>query len=69
MHFLILENGNIINIQEILYVHLSKTEECAYVYVKHLMHASDDYTENFGNIAKRIKITLKDYDRLTSIIR
>ena len=69
MHFLILENGNIINVQEILYVHLSKTEECAYVYVKHLMHASDDYAENFGNIAKRIKITLKDYDRLTNMIR
>jgi len=69
MHFFILENGNILNMEEILYVHLSKTEEYAYVYMKHLMHASDEYTENFGNIAKRVKITLRDYDRLIQIIR
>ena len=67
MHFLILENGDVINMNEVLYVHLSKTEECAYVYVNNLRHASDDYHDVIG--AKRVRITLKDYDKFISIVK
>ena len=65
--FFILENGDIINVEQILYIHLSKSEECAYVYIKHLMHASDNYIVDYGNLSKRIKISLADYDKFIQL--
>lgn len=66
--FCVLIDGDIINISKILYIHLSKTEECAYVYIEHLMHGENEYTEEYGNLCKRIKISLEDYDKIVKLI-
>lgn len=66
--FCVLIDGDIINISKILYIHLSKTEECAYVYIGHLMHGENEYTEEYGNLCKRIKISLEDYDKIVKLI-
>jgi hypothetical protein len=67
-NFYILGDGDVINISKILYIHLSKTEECAYVYIEHLMHGENEYTEEYGNVFKRIKISLVDYDKIIELI-
>ena len=66
--FCVLIDGDIINISKILYIHLSKTEECAYVYIEHLMHGENEYTEEYGNLCKRIKISLEDYDKIVKLV-
>ena len=66
--FCVLIDGDIINISKILYIHLSKTEECAYVYIEQLMHGENEYTEEYGNLCKRIKISLEDYDKIVKLI-
>ena len=66
--FCVLIDGDIINISKILYIHLSKTEECAYVYIEHLSHGENEYTEEYGNLCKRIKISLEDYDKIVKLI-
>lgn len=66
--FCVLIDGDIINISKILYIHLSKTEECAYVYIEHLMHGENEYIEEYGNLCKRIKISLEDYDKIVKLI-
>lgn len=67
-NFYVLADGDVINISKILYIHLSKTEECAYVYIEHLMHGENEYTEEYGNVFKRIKISLDDYDKIVELI-
>lgn len=67
-NFYVLNDGDVINISKILYIHLSKTEECAYVYIEHLMHGENEYTEEYGNVFKRIKISLDDYDKIVELI-
>lgn len=65
-NFIKLINGDIINIDEILYIHPSKTEECAFLYIKHLYHSSDDISYTNAIVkSKMIKITLQDYDKIT----
>ena len=64
----VLNDGDVINISKILHIHLSKTEECAYVYIEHLMHGENEYTEEYGNVFKRIKISLDDYDKIVELI-
>jgi hypothetical protein len=67
-NFYVLNDGDVINISKILHIHLSKTEECAYVYIEHLMHGENEYTEEYGNVFKRIKISLDDYDKIVELI-
>ena len=40
-NFFVMIDGDVINISKILYIHLSKSEECAYVYIEHLMHGEN----------------------------
>ena len=67
-NFYVLNDGDVVNISKILHIHLSKTEECAYVYIEHLMHGENEYTEEYGNVFKRIKISLDDYDKIVELI-
>lgn len=60
--FIILDSGDIININDILYVHPSKQHENAYLYIRELYHGAQYKTDKDGH--KRIDITLKDYDIL-----
>ena len=42
--FFIMKNGDVINTNEIIYIHLSKTEEKAFIYIKGLFHSKvEDY--------------------------
>ena len=63
--FIELSTGDFINLEEILYVHLAKTSECAYVYVKNLFHSSDEAS---SGSSKRITISLEDYDKMRAIL-
>lgn len=63
--FIELSTGDFINLEEILYVHLAKTSECAYVYVKNLFHSSD---EAASGSSKRVTISLEDYDKIRAIL-
>lgn len=67
-NFYVLTDGDVINITKILHIHLSKSEECAYVYIEHLMHGENEYTEEYGNLCKRVKISLEDYDKIVELI-
>lgn len=67
-NFFVMIDGDVINISKILYIHLSKSEECAYVYVEHLMHGENEFTEEYGNLCKRVKISLDDYDKIVELI-
>jgi hypothetical protein len=66
--FCVLKDGDIINLDKVLYVHLSKSEECAYVYIGHLMHGENEFVEDHGNIFKRIRVSLEDYDNIVELI-
>lgn len=63
--FIELSTGDFINLEEILYVHLAKTSECAYVYVKNLCHSSDEAS---SGSSKRITISLEDYDKMRAVL-
>ena len=39
-----------------------------FVYIEHLMHGENEYTEEYGNLCKRIKISLEDYDKIVKLI-
>lgn len=64
-NFIELSTGDFINLEEIIYIHLAKTSECAYIYVKNLYHSSD---EAASGSSKRITISLEDYDKIRAIL-
>ena len=66
-HF-IMKNGDVININEIIYIHLSKTEEKAFVYVKGLFHCKTESYDRSKILPKRLTISLDDYDKLVKIL-
>ena len=62
--FFIMKNGDVINTHEIIYIHLSKTEEKAFIYIKGLFHSKvEDYDKSLI-IPKRVAINLEEYDNL-----
>lgn len=62
--FFIMKNGDVINTNEIIYIHLSKTEEKAFIYIKGLFHSKvEDYHKSLI-IPKRVTINLEEYDNL-----
>lgn len=66
--FFIMKNGDVINIDEIIYIHPSKTEEKAFIYVKGLFHSKvEDYDKSLV-IPKRLTINLEEYDKLVKIL-
>lgn len=64
-NFIELSTGDFINLEEIIYIHLAKTSECAYVYIKGLYHSDDDAKPGSS---KRITISLEDYDKIRAIL-
>ena len=62
--FFIMKNGDVINTNEIIDIHPSKTEEKAFIYVKGLFHSKvEDYDKSLI-IPKRVTINLEEYDNL-----
>lgn len=67
--FFIMKNGDVINIDEIIYIHLSKTEEKAFIYVKGLFHSKVEHYDKSIVLPKRLTVNLDEYDNLIKLIK
>lgn len=66
--YFIMKNGDVINMNEIIYIHLSKTEEKAFVYIKGLFHSKTESYDRSKILPKRLTISLEEYDNLVKIL-
>lgn len=64
-NFVELKNGDIINLSKMILIRLSRSEECAYMYLEGLYHSSGEFPPNS---TKMVEITLEDYDKIRKML-